>query len=80
MATSPEALHPLPEGLNPALNCEQASQYTGLAVKTLEKMRCDGRGPRFVRFSRNAVRYLKVDLDTWLAALTVSSTSEKAAA
>jgi len=77
MATSPDALKALPEGLSPALNSEQAAQYTGLAVKTLEKMRCDGRGPRFVRVSRNAVRYLKADLDAWLASLTVSSTSEQ---
>ena len=80
MATSPEALDPLPEGMNPALNSEQAARYTGLSPKTLEKMRSHGRGPRFVRISRNAVRYLKPDLDVWLSSLTVSSTSRSAAA
>ena len=67
-------------GYPAALNTEQAARYTGLSVKTLEKMRCDGRGPRFVRFSRNAVRYRKADIDAWLLRLTVSSTSEQAAA
>ncbi len=70
----------LPEGVSPAFNTDQAAAYTGLAPKTLEKMRCDGRGPRFVRYSRNAVRYLKPDLDTWLSERSVASTSEPIAA
>lgn len=80
MASNPSAGRLLPEGVLPAFNSEQASLYTGLAVKTLERMRCTGRGPRFVRISRNAVRYTKADLDAWLSSRTVGSTSEMAAA
>ncbi len=66
----------LPPGYNPALNTTQASAYTGLAEKTLEGLRCRGGGPRHVRYGRKAVRYLICDLDEWIAARTVSNTSE----
>lgn len=70
----------LPDGVAPALNTEQASIYTGLATATLEGLRCRGNGPRFVRYGRKAVRYLMRDLDEWMAARTVGSTSEPIAA
>jgi predicted DNA-binding transcriptional regulator AlpA len=68
----------LPVGLAPALNTDQAAVYCGLARATMEGLRCKGGGPRFVRYGRKAVRYLQRDLDTWMAGLTVSSTSEAA--
>lgn len=68
----------LPQGLTPALDTAQAAAYTGLALKTLEGLRCRGGGPRFVRYGRKAVRYLVADLDSWMAARTVASTSEAA--
>ena len=69
----------LPPGCSPALDTAQAAAYTGLAQNTLEKLRCIGGGPRFVRYGRRAVRYLKVDVDQWLAARTFENTSEAAA-
>jgi predicted DNA-binding transcriptional regulator AlpA len=65
----------LPSGLAPALDTPQAALYTGLAEKTLEGLRCRGGGPRFVRYGRKAVRYLVADLDEWMNARAVSSTS-----
>ena len=56
-APPPIARVTLPDGMQPALNTEQASAYTGLAATTLEGLRCRGGGPRFVRYSRKAVRY-----------------------
>jgi predicted DNA-binding transcriptional regulator AlpA len=47
----------------------------GISVRTLERKRCDGTGPRFVRVGR-AVRYRESDLVEWLVRQTVSSTSE----
>jgi excisionase family DNA binding protein len=47
----------------------------GISVRTLERKRCDGTGPRFVRVGR-AVRYRESDLAEWLASRTVASTSE----
>ena len=70
----------LPAGCDPALNTSQASEYTGLAEATLEGLRTRGGGPRFVRYGRKAVRYLKSDLDEYMAARAVYSTSERVAA
>lgn len=70
----------LPAGISPALTTAQAAACVGLAESTLEKMRVYGGGPRFVRYSRKAVRYLLSDLESWMAAKTVGSTSEPWAA
>lgn len=63
-----------------ALNTVDAANYTGLAPATLEKLRCTGGGPRFVSYSRRAVRYRVSELDAWMGARTISSTSERSAA
>lgn len=68
----------LPTGLSPALDTAQAAAYTGLAEKTLEGLRSKGGGPRFLRYGRKAVRYLVADLDAWMNACAVHSTSEAA--
>ena len=47
----------------------------GISERTLERKRCDGTGPKFVRVGR-LVRYTARDLESWLAARTVQSTSE----
>lgn len=78
MATAPET--DLPDGLLPALNTKQAALYTGLAEKTLEGLRCRGGGPRHIRYGRKAVRYFVRDLDDWMGARVVASTSELRAA
>ena len=49
---------------SPFLNTSQAAFYLGLAVRTLEKMRGTGRGPRFRRHGR-FVRYHITDLNAW---------------
>lgn len=68
----------LPDGCDPALDTAQASAYTGLAATYLEKLRCIGGGARFIRYGRRAVRYRKSDLDAWMTAHAVASTSEAA--
>lgn len=50
-----------------------ASKYAGVSTSFLRKARMDGDrtgytpGPPFIKFGR-AVRYLKADLDAWIAA------------
>ena len=61
------------------LKTDEAASHLGLSVSTLEKMRVYGNGPRFVRAVR-AIRYRPEDLQAYLAARVVGSTSEKAAA
>ena len=75
----PASASVLPDGCSPALDTVQASAYTGLSIPYLEKLRCIGGGPRFVKYGRRAVRYLKADIDLWLIAHTFESTSEAAA-
>jgi Helix-turn-helix domain len=47
------------------LDAKSAAAYLGLSEKTLAMMRCQGRGPRFVK--RGRVFYFKDDLDAWIA-------------
>jgi excisionase family DNA binding protein len=56
-----------------------AAAYVGLAVPTLEAMRVSGRGPSYMKLGRS-VRYRVADLDKWLAARVVTSTSQPVAA
>ena len=57
------------------LKTPQAAQYLGLAVSTLNKWRCHGGGPEFIKLGR-AVRYRRDDLDAFVEARRKSSTSE----
>jgi predicted DNA-binding transcriptional regulator AlpA len=59
---------------------EGAANHTGFAVSTLEKLRCYGGGARFAKIAGRSVRYRVSDLDEWMAANVVSSTSELKAA
>lgn len=49
------------------LNVRQAAVRLGLSKSTLDKMRCAGKGPRFVKTTDRAVRYDPHDLDAWIA-------------
>lgn len=61
------------------VNTEEAARHIGLAVSTLQKARLYGNSPPYSKAGR-AVRYRLSDLDAWMAARTVSSTSQKVAA
>ena len=62
------------------MNTEGAAEHTGFAASTLEKMRTYGGGPRFAKCGGRSIRYRLSDLDDWMAANVVSSTSELRAA
>ena len=47
------------------LTVVQAATYLGLAVSTLNKWRCHGGGPVFIKLGR-AVRYRQEDLDQFV--------------
>lgn len=51
--------------------CE-AAPVVGLSARTLKLMRLTGRGPRFVRLSRQTVRYRRGDLAEFIASKTVT--------
>lgn len=50
------------------LNVREAAARLGLSKSTLDKMRCAGKGPRYVKSTDRAVRYDPDDLDAWIAA------------
>jgi hypothetical protein len=60
----------------PPLDTEAAAIYTTTKPNYLEKLRCNGDGPVFIK--RNGlVRYDPDDLDAWLEAGKQISTSDK---
>lgn len=61
------------------LNPEKTSRYIGAAVQTLARWRFEGEGPPFIRVGRK-IMYAADDLDEWMAARRVSSTSAAKAA
>jgi len=52
----------------------QAADYLGLAVSTLNKWRCHGGGPIYIKMGK-AVRYRHADLEQYMADMVKASTS-----
>jgi excisionase family DNA binding protein len=52
----------------------EAARVLRLSERTLERLRVSGGGPLFVK-ARRAVRYREADLEAWIDARVVSSTS-----
>ena len=61
-------------GAETLLNEEQAAQRLNVAVKTLQKWRGVGGGPRFVKLGR-CVRYSAADLEDYITTRTVPHTA-----
>jgi len=50
------------------LTTDQAAAHLALGRSTLEKWRCTGAGPKFIKLGLRRVGYHKTDLDEWIAA------------
>lgn len=59
------------------LDSTQAAQWLGLSKSTLEKMRCDGRGPRYLKVGKRCF-YRPADLAAYLEAAVVETTDSRA--
>jgi len=57
------------------LKQHQAAEVLSLGVRTLEKLRITGLGPKYLKMGW-AVRYRPEDLEDWMAKRAVRSTSE----
>jgi predicted DNA-binding transcriptional regulator AlpA len=62
--------------MKPLLKEEDAAPFAGLSVSTLQKKRVSGDGPLYVKIGRS-VRYREEDLEAYVAARVVASTSEQ---
>jgi predicted DNA-binding transcriptional regulator AlpA len=51
------------------LTTPQAADFLKLAVSTVEKLRCHGGGPKFIKLGSRRVAYLKADLEEWIGSL-----------
>ena len=61
------------------LNSQEAARILRLSARTLERMRVEGSGPKYLKAGRGTrarVLYRPADLDLWLESRTFSSTSE----
>lgn len=59
----------------PLLDQKQAAQILGLSVRTLERHRLAGTGPRYARLG-HLIRYRQSDLEDWIDSNLRASTSE----
>lgn len=61
------------------LNSQEAADILRISIRTLERMRVEGSGPRYLKAGkglRARVLYRLADLDAWLQHHTYTSTSE----
>jgi hypothetical protein len=59
------------------LTQREAASVLRLSERTLERLRVAGTGPKFVRPTNHSIRYRQQDLDAYVAARVVGSTSEE---
>ena len=63
----------------PLLKPDEAGGYLGFTAGWLAKLRMNGSGPKFIKLGRK-IRYARSDLDAWIAAGRLVSTSQHNAA
>lgn len=61
--------------LRPYLRGGEAAELIGVSVRTLEKYRCTGGGPPFLKVG-SRVLYLREDVETWLQRHRCQNTSD----
>jgi len=57
------------------LNQSEAAELLRLSIRTMERLRLTGGGPLYIKCGRS-VRYRLSDLEAYVAAKVISSTSE----
>lgn len=75
----PKSLKAVPPNVDEGkrlLDVREAAARLGLSKSTLDKMRCSGRGPRFIRATDRAIRYDPVDLQAFADERRQQSTSQ----
>ena len=54
----------------------EAAVALRLSERSLERLRWNGLGPKFIRCGRRSIRYQQSDLDEWIEGRRVRSTSD----
>jgi hypothetical protein len=57
---------------------KQAAEWLNVTLRTLQKWRSQGGGPRFTRYSSRCIRYPIDELKAWRDARTFAHTAEAA--
>jgi excisionase family DNA binding protein len=60
--------------MQPLLTQDEAAELLKLSVRTVERLRTSGTGPKFLKI-RNSVRYRLEDVQSWIVSRLVGSTS-----
>ncbi len=55
---------------------DSAARILGVKVKTMQKWRWTGSGPKFVKISGRCVRYRRMDIDEWVDSHLISSAED----
>lgn len=55
---------------------KEAAKILGFSIRTLQKWRGNGGGPRFVHVSARAIRYRRADLEQWIEGRIRTSTAD----
>lgn len=64
---------------NVVMSEEDAAVALNLSVRSLQRLRVDGGGPRYVMLTKRRLGYTRASLDEWVNERSVSSTSQVAA-
>jgi len=62
--------------MQPLLTQDEAAELLKLSIRTIERLRVAGTGPKFLKAGKS-VRYRECDLVAWVEARVVGSTSQK---
>lgn len=69
-----------PYANDPLLNCDQVSTRLNISTALLNKWRCTGEGPRYVKLGKKRIAYRLSDINAFVEAGLRRSTSECGAA
>ena len=61
---------------HPLINEKDAAKLLNLSGRALQRARLEGGGPRYVQLTTRRIAYRLEDIEGWIAARLVSSTSE----
>ena len=64
--------------MTPVLSEHRAAELLGLSVRTLQRFRVEGRGPRYLKLGKKRVAYAESDLTEYLDGCRRQSTSDAA--